>query len=374
MKINIASYGGRNWLLDLAKELDSHGHEVKFYSYLTTERAVKFGLKKECNSSYFVLALPFLFLFKISKFSNWSLYIFHFVFDYVTALISGPCDVFIGQSPMHIYSLEKARKKYGATIILERGTHHVVEQTLALSSNPALKGKKPFANFYTKRDIKGYNIADFVSIASDTVRQSFIKNGHNPDKIFVNPYGVSLSHFQPTKLNSGDAYDLIIVGQWSHRKGCDLLIEVCKKYNYTLLHIGNIQDMSFPEVENMKHIDSVDQSLLINYYSMAKVFVLPSREEGLALVQPQALVCGLPIVCSKFTGGRDLRQFINDPKWIIEMKEYTVEDLNNCIIEALQLADSQIGLRSYSEKLETKLGWEAYGDRYNSFLMEKCSK
>ena len=69
MRINIASYGGRNWLLDLAKELDSHGHEVKFYSYLTTKRAVKFGLKKECNSSYFVLALPFLFLSWVFQYS-----------------------------------------------------------------------------------------------------------------------------------------------------------------------------------------------------------------------------------------------------------------------------------------------------------------
>lgn len=374
MKINIASYGGRNWLLDLAKELDMHGHEVKFYSYLPTKRAVKFGLKKECNSSYFVLALPFLFLFKISNFSNWSLYIFHYVFDRVTALISGPCDVFIGQSPMHIHSLEQARKKYGATIILERGTHHVLEQTVALSSNPALKGKKPFANFYTKRDLKGYEIADFVPIASDTVRQSFIKNAYNPEKLFVNPYGVSLSHFQPTKLNDGVTYDLIIVGQWSHRKGCDLLIEVCRKYKYTLLHIGNILDMSFPADENMTHIDSVDQSLLINYYRMAKVFVLPSREEGLALVQPQALVCGLPIVCSKFTGGRDLRQFIDDPKWIVEMNEYTLEELNNCIIEALKLAEMQMGIRSYSKDIENKLSWEAYGERYNNFLIEKCSK
>lgn len=374
MKINIASYGGRNWLLDLAKELDKQGHDVKFYSYLTTKRALKFGLKKECNSSYFIIALPFLFLMKISKFSNWSLYIFHFVFDRVTALITGPCDVFIGQSPMHIYALEQAREKYGATIILERGTHHVLEQTKALMSNPILKGKKPFTNFYTKRDMKGYEIADFVSIASDTVRQSFLKNSYNPDKLFVNPYGVSLSHFQATKLNRDVFYDLIIVGQWSHRKGCDLLVEICRKYKYTLLHIGNIMDIPFPEDENMKHIDSVDQSLLINYYSMAKVFVLPSREEGLALVQPQALVCGLPIVCSKFTGGRDLKQFINDPKWIVEMKEYTLEELNNCIIEALQLADTQIGLRSYSEEIENKLGWEAYGKRYHNFLIEKCSK
>ena len=73
MKINIASYGGRNWLLELARELDKQGHEVNFYSYLPSNRALKFGLKKECNCSYFVLALPFFFLLFLFSFSHFSL-------------------------------------------------------------------------------------------------------------------------------------------------------------------------------------------------------------------------------------------------------------------------------------------------------------
>lgn len=67
-------------------------------------------------------------------------------------------------------------------------------------------------------------------------------------------------------------------------------------------------DMQFPESANMKHIEAVDQNTLIKYYAKAKIFVLPSREEGLALVQPQAIACGLPVVCSKFTGGKDMEK------------------------------------------------------------------
>jgi hypothetical protein len=32
-----------------------------------------------------------------------------------------------------------------------------------------------------------------------------------------------LSQFYPTKLNRKDTFDVIMVGGWSYRKGCDLI-------------------------------------------------------------------------------------------------------------------------------------------------------
>jgi glycosyltransferase involved in cell wall biosynthesis len=371
MRINIASYGGRNWLLETARELEKLGHEVRFYSFLPAKRAAKFGLKKKCNKSYFILSIPFLALLKITKRADWALFLYHYFFDHYVGWFMKPCDVFIGQSPMHVYSLRAARKKYNARIIIERGTRHVHEQVKALKLNPALKGKNPMPDMFLKRDLLGYEIADFVTVPSEIVKESFLINQVPAEKIFVNPFGVSLSQFGPTTLDVNQAYDLIMVGQWCHRKGCDLIVEVCKTYGFTLLHVGTIVDVDFPTGEGFKHIDAVDQKELKNYYARAKVFVLPSREEGLALVQPQALICGLPIVCSQYTGGRDLRQFLEDPKWIIEMNDLTVEELAKRINEGLQLASTQTGPRSYSSSnaIETYLSWDAYGKRYNNFLL-----
>lgn len=45
MRINIGSFGGRAHMLDLARELEKMGHNVKFYSYVPTSFAMKFGLK-----------------------------------------------------------------------------------------------------------------------------------------------------------------------------------------------------------------------------------------------------------------------------------------------------------------------------------------
>jgi glycosyltransferase involved in cell wall biosynthesis len=60
-----------------------------------------------------------------------------------------------------------------------------------------------------------------------------------------------------------------------------------------------------PGLERVGH---VHQSELVRHYRRASVFVLASIEEGMAMVQAQALACGLPLICTENTGGEDLLQ------------------------------------------------------------------
>jgi glycosyltransferase involved in cell wall biosynthesis len=360
MKINIAA-SHRFHLLDLARELEKNGHEVRFYSYVPTNRAMKFGLKKESSYTLFYIMMPFLAIVKILNSSPLALKLIHLALDIFVSLFMKPCDVFIGLAPVYKRSFQCAKKKYGATIILEWGSKHILEQQKILSKLPNYKKQH---TFFIKRCLTMYEFADYIALPSEHTKESFLLRGINKNKILLNPYAVNLSMFGPTTLSKDKSYDIIMVGAWSYRKGCDLLIELCKKYDYSLLHVGGIKDIEFPDLKNMKHIDPVDESNLKTYYSMAKVFVLPSREEGLALVQPQALISGLPIVCSQHTGGRDLRNFLDDKKWIIEMEKYSVQELKNCIAQALELANTQIGVRSYAKNVISQLTWESYGKRY----------
>ena len=184
--------------------------------------------------------------------------------------------------------------------------------------------------------------------------------------MFVNPYGVSLAQFYPTTL-SGD-YDLIYVGGWRYEKGSNYLVDVCRKYGYRLIHVGSLVNLKFPEDDLFTHVDAVDQKELVNYYAKAKVFVIPSLSEGLAMVQAQAIACGLPVVCSKNTGGRDLKKYVKNPEYIIEMSDYSIEALHNSIEKALSLASKQNGVRNYAGDVSSNLSWEAYGKRYSKFL------
>lgn len=366
LRINIAA-AHRFHLLDLARELETHGHEVRFYSYVPTKRALKFGLKKENSYSFFYIMMPFLALWKISKGSAWSTKLLHRLMDYYLTFFMKPCDVYIALGTIYYKSFFSAKNKFNAITILEWGSKHIQEQQRILSLIPNQVRQD---EYFTNRSIHGYQLADYIAIASDHVKKSFIDRGVSEKKLIQNPYGVNLKDFSPTKLNEKKSFDVIMVGTWSIRKGCDLLIDFFKTSNLTLLHVGSIVDLPFPQTQNMTHFDPVDQKQLIEFYEKAKIFVLPSREEGLAMVQCQALACGLPIVCTKDTGGRDLRNFLYDKEWIIEMFDFSIEALQESVEKALQLANKQKGERNYAGNSIENLTWSAYGDRYVKNILD----
>ncbi|MFB9076925.1 glycosyltransferase family 4 protein [Flavobacterium procerum] len=368
MRINIAA-SHRFHLLDLARELEILGHEVRFYSYVPTRRAIKYGLKKESSFSLFVIMLPFLILVKLSKKPSFSLKLVNWALDTYLSFFMKPCDVYIALGTVYKKSFVTAKKRFNAVTILEWGSKHIEEQQRILSQIPKAVQQDRYS---LNRSLTGYKLADYIAIASDHVKQSFIERGVSEHKLIQNPYGVDLSMFSPTELSSDEIYDVIMVGGWRYEKGCDLLVDYFEKSSLTFLHVGTIINLDFPKFSNMTHIDSVDQTKLINYYKKAKVFVLPSRAEGLAMVQAQALACGLPIVCTKDTGGRDLRNMLKDKKWIIELEDFNIEALDKAIKEALILAATQTSIRSYTTNIMNSLDWKAYGLRYNENLENIC--
>jgi glycosyltransferase involved in cell wall biosynthesis len=374
MKIAIASMG-RAHLLETARELAKLGHDVSFYSYVPRSRCEKFGLDKKYVKGCFLVSSVIEFVCRKLPFSNRTKRKIRFfnrlLMDYMLAVRLQRCDIFISVTGVGYYvkSLITAKKKYGAILLLDCGCKHTQEKYNILRKT----GRYTQISQQTvRKELSGYQLADYIIIPSEHSYQSFLKHNFPKEKLFVNPYGVSLERFHATDKPPADSYDVIIVGQWCYRKGCDLLTDACLHIlGKKLLHVGSVIDCPLPDHHLFTHIDAVDESHLMNYYAQAKIFVLPSREDGFGLVLSQALACGLPIVCSKDTGGRDLRNFLNDKKWIIEMPRTTAECLAECIRDALILADSQSeGKRNYVGAAVKHLTWEAYGKRYDSFLQQ----
>ncbi len=359
IKVNILSSTAFH-VLPLAYELQKQGLDVRFYSYLPHSKTKKANLKKGSAVSMLWLVSPLLVITKLFPAKKLTyLKMIHRIIDAYCCRFMRSADIVIALGSVYLDVLHKA-KKSGAITILEWGSKHSIEQRKSFGIPMSL-------NVDTlKRELDAFEIADYIAIPSVQVATSFTKHGIPSSKLLINPYGTDISQFPPTVCEE-NAFDLISIGGWRYEKGSDLLIELCTQYGFSLLHVGGLVNMSFPQVEHMKHIDPVPQSKLTDYYKKAKVFVLPSRAEGLSLVQIQAIGSGLPIVCSKETGGRDLKELIDDPKWIIEMEELTVTELKQCVDIALELAYTQKGFRKYSEM--GKLTWDAYGKRYYNNLL-----
>ena len=310
--------------------------------------------------------IPFLALEKkLFKKQRWANVLSMKAQDHLTAIIMRKCDILIAMSGSFVYAVEKA-KKQDSIIILERGSKHILEQKSILESIPSLKGKKPVPDINVKRELKGYELADYIAVASQHVVDSFLIHNYPQEKLFKNPYGVDLSMFSHLP-HTEKKYDFIMVGGWSYQKGCDLIIEAIQKTNYTFLHVGTIADLDFPQEARFTHVNAVDQSKLIEYYNQAKIFVLPSRQEGLAMVQAQAIACNLPLIGSKNSGAEDLKQMVEDPQFITLIEDYTSDALIKAMNQAMKNYESLNG-KTYAGTAIENLTWEAYGKRYAAFL------
>lgn len=140
------------------------------------------------------------------------------------------------------------------------------------------------------------------------VKESFFKD--YPVKVIHN--GIDLSVFQPTESNFREKYGLqdkfILLGVafgWGERKGLDVFIELSKRLGqeYQIVLVGTNERV---EKDLPKNIISIrrtqNQKELAEIYTVADLFVNPTREENYPTVNMESLACGTPIVTFK-TGG-----------------------------------------------------------------------
>jgi glycosyltransferase involved in cell wall biosynthesis len=271
-----------------------------------------------------------------------------------------PCDVFIGMSGLILEAAAHARRKFGARIYLERGSRHILSQDRILREIPGAERPNAFA---IARELAGYRLADRIAIASSHVSASFIEeDAALSSKLFVNPYGVDLDLFPLRKDLPQGPPTVLFVGGWTRRKGVDILAAAVERlHGVKLMHVGGIGDIAFPKHDRFVHFDSVPQWQLQHFYAQAHVFALASREEGLALVQLQALASGLPLVCTDRTGGADLARTPALASRIRVAPHGDIDALVAALREALE-----VGMRPeiLPECDREALSWRAYGSRY----------
>lgn len=374
MIINIAA-SGRFHLCDLARELEKKGHTIRFYSYVPQKRLMSFGLSKKSCYSLFWIMLPVLACIKLSKRSVWSMKLEWFVLDHIVGLFMKKCDVFIAMSSIYSFAFRQAKSKFDAKTILERGSVHAYSLKELYDSQGYDRNATKNNSYYSlvsdyaiNRELEMYNFVDYISIASSSVYKTFVDNNIPKEKLFVNPYGVDLSIFSPNPIEEHDVYDIIMVGNWSWMKGCDMLEEACREMNLRLIHVGSCS-MAFPFSNNFLDIGPVDQKEIPKYFRKARISVLASRQEGLAMVQLQALASGLPLVCSKYTGGETIRDMIANKEAICVFDPYDKVSLKLAIKKALDISYSERKDRVLIEDVDSTFSSESYAKRYEDFLL-----
>lgn len=143
---------------------------------------------------------------------------------------------------------------------------------------------------------------------ADLVKESFLKD--YPVKVIHN--GIDLTVFKPSISNFRGRYGLngkkIILGvafDWGARKGLDVFIELAKRLpeDYQIILVGTDAQVDRLLPENIISIHRTqNQQELAQIYSVADLFVNPTREENYPTVNMESLACGTPVLTFR-TGG-----------------------------------------------------------------------
>jgi glycosyltransferase involved in cell wall biosynthesis len=108
---------------------------------------------------------------------------------------------------------------------------------------------------------------------------------------------------------------LLYVGQLIPRKGLQPLLDAWSRMQSglasqaSLVLVGDgperprLEDFcKANDLNNVHFVGSIDYDSLAPYYAAADAFVIPTLEDNWSLVVPEAMACGLPILCSKYNG------------------------------------------------------------------------
>ncbi|MBC7450863.1 MAG: glycosyltransferase family 4 protein [Cytophagales bacterium] len=216
------------------------------------------------------------------------------------------------------------------------------------------------------KKLKELELADLIFVPSNFVKQSIIDIGIPAEKIKVNVFGAPIEYFKPME-KTDTVFRAIFVGGIGPRKGVHYIIQAWKELNLPNAELLLVGVDLFPEGwlkehikdANIRFVPSVPHHQLNSYYASADVFVFPSLAEGLALVQLEAMACGLPIISTPNAGAEDI---VEDGKngFLIPIRD--TEALKDKIQYLYSHPDERQAMSTAARVTAERFNWKRYQD------------
>ncbi len=239
----------------------------------------------------------------------------------VCSLVPGKPVLYHGFPGQAEQAFQKVRRHGGITI-LEAATTHVSDLYADTSEEHArynLKGS-PFSGRWVDRVLQEYELADYISVASSLQRESFIKHGVSPGKLFYAPLGVDTAAFSPLENQPSarprkktEKFRIIQLGQVSLLKGFPYLLEAAASLRDPEIELVLFGGIGWRSIR--KFIDDYrDRGVNIKLGAgdpvpelrKSHLCVHSSVSDGFGYAPLEAMSAGLPVVVTDGTGMKDL--------------------------------------------------------------------
>ncbi|HXN12299.1 MAG TPA: glycosyltransferase family 4 protein [Candidatus Acidoferrales bacterium] len=313
MKVAVASAGPFH-AFDLARQMERLDHLQHLYTAYPSWRVD--GMPKDKVSTFPWLMAPAMVAnrFGFNRVRDGLNFPMIETFDRWMAERLAPCDVFHCLSSFGLQSHRAARSRHGALTVCDRGSAHIEFQDEIMREEFARFGAR-FPGIdarLVERELEEYAFCDLIFVPSSFAMRTFTGKGVPRDKLRLNPYGVDLTMFHRAPKRDRK-FRVLFAGTVTLRKGLPYLFEAMaglEHYDVELCVVGSLEAEMRPIMAKyegrFRYLGAVARAELHKHYSQASVLVLPSIEEGLALVQAQAMACGVPVIATENTGAADL--------------------------------------------------------------------
>ncbi len=370
----IVSVPGRFHAFDLGAQLERRGHLLRLITSYPRFEVAKYGIPRDKVKSFVTKELVQRLWEKFPSAINGHMNINYSLqqwFDIFASCHLLSADIFVGWSGSSLRSLRWA-KKCGMITVIERGSTHIQTQDELLREEyqrlgiPMTNKSVPDPRVIAT-ELEEYEQADYISVPSIFVRDTFLNRGFERDKMLHNPYGTNSTLFHKT-TGGDDVFRVIFAGGICIRKGVHYLLRAFSELrlpNAELWLIGPVDEDIKPFLKiysgSYRLVGRIPQRDLHRYYSQGSVFCILSIEEGLALVQAQAMACGMPVIATKNTGAEDIIRDGQDG-YIIPIR-----DVEACKERLVYLYEHRDICRAMGESATRRVAegfsWDAYGDR-----------
>ncbi len=206
---------------------------------------------------------------------------------------------------------------------MARGSAHIRVQHALLEEEQRRTGRtlEMPSRWIIEREEREYEMAHAIVVPSSFARATFLERGVPAGKLRLVPLATRATGFVASaaditarvqRLHSGAKLRVLYVGMLSYRKGMHDMLDVVRR-------LGSSMEFRFvgpllPECSDFgaqtaaaARIDgAVPESDLPGVYAWGDVFVLPTIEDGFAVVLAQAQAAGLPIITTTNSGGPDI--------------------------------------------------------------------
>ncbi|MES2391081.1 MAG: glycosyltransferase [Acidobacteriota bacterium] len=367
---------------ELARELERRGHLERIYSTWPWRRVQREGLPKRLVETFPWLHVPDMLAGRAPVDLAW----LNDELGYANALAFdrwtdrrvaglGRVDALVGISGSSLRTGTRVQRD-GGVFVCDRGSTHQVFQERIVAEEYARWSVERRASDErdTVREELIYAQADAITVPSSVAARSFVEMGVPAEKVFTIPYGVRLEQFQPSGEAPADEFCVLFAGGVGLRKGVPYLLEAFAGLRHPRKRLrvaGPLQEdlrdvlRRLPS-EQVEVLGPLPQPRLAELMSRSHVLVLPSIEEGLALVQAQAMACGCPVIGSVNSGAEDL--FTDGVEgFIVPIR--SAEAIRERLQQLADEPELQQRMRGAAlERVRSIGGWREYGDRWEALL------